>query len=216
LAQRCPIWWKGFQRSSLGWNSGWAGLNFTQNVQKWWRESSRLLTWLDLRIIIRKHDSKMYKLIKVSSLAWAWGSSDKDCTPRSPNISICWKRIFQNPFLDGVAGMMEIIRSELYLTISGRDPSVLGPFWQLKFKKLTKTSVFMWALSPSDFTSVWGAQGHPLPIDMRVITCGIVRASAVNRDAWFGLTLRPEKYASRRNMFGFRPASTLTLPATKG
>jgi hypothetical protein len=103
------------ERSSLGWNRGWAGMNFTQNVPKWWRESSiRLLTWLDLRIIIHKHHC-MYKLIKVSSLAWTWGSSDIDCTRRSPNISICWKRIFQNPFLHGVAGMMEIIKYELYL-----------------------------------------------------------------------------------------------------
>jgi hypothetical protein len=90
-------------------------MNFTQNVPKWWRESSRLLTWLDFRIIIHEHHSKMYKIIKVSSLAWAWGSSDMDCTPRSPNISICSKRIFQNPFLDRVAGMMEIIRYELNL-----------------------------------------------------------------------------------------------------
>jgi hypothetical protein len=90
-------------------------MNFTRNVPKLWRESSRLLTWLDLRIIIHKHHSKMYKLMKVSSLGWTWGSSDMDCTPRIPNISICWKRIFQNPLLDGVAGMMEIIRYELYL-----------------------------------------------------------------------------------------------------
>jgi hypothetical protein len=81
------------QRSSLGWNRGWAGMNLTQNVPKWWRESSRLLTWLDLRIIIHKHHSQMYILIKVSSLAWTWGSSDMDCTPRIPNISICQKRI---------------------------------------------------------------------------------------------------------------------------
>ncbi len=90
-------------------------MNFFQNVPKWWRESSRLLTWLKLRIIIDKHQSKMYKFIKVSSLAWTWGSSDMDCTPRIPNISIFRKRIFQNPFLDGVAGMMEIIRYELCL-----------------------------------------------------------------------------------------------------
>jgi hypothetical protein len=57
----------------------------------------------------------MYKLMNVSSLAWTWGSSDMDCTPKIPNISICGKRIFQNPFLDGVAGMMEIIRYEVCL-----------------------------------------------------------------------------------------------------
>jgi hypothetical protein len=74
---------------------GWAGMNFTHDVPKCLRESSRWLTyWMDLGIIMHKHRSKMYKSIKVSSLAWTWSSSNMYCTPKSPNISIWWKESF--------------------------------------------------------------------------------------------------------------------------